>query len=94
MTDQTPDKHDLLARIATALERLAPPALTAPDFDAAEAFVWSASQQRLNPVKKVNRVDLALLRGVDRVRDLLAENTERFAKGLPASRSATRWRVL
>jgi len=85
MTDQTPDKHELLARIAAALERLAPPALTAPDFDAAEAFVWSASQQRLNPVKKVNRVDLALLRGVDRVRDLLAENTERFAKGLPAN---------
>ena len=85
MTDQTPDKHDLLARIAAALERLAPPAATIPDFDAAEAFVWSASQQRLNPVKKVNRVDLALLRGVDRVRDLLAENTERFAKGLPAN---------
>ncbi|MEI2736260.1 MAG: ATP-binding protein [Rhodoblastus sp.] len=85
MSDQTHDKHDLLARIAAALERLAPPAPTVPDFDAAEAFVWSASKQRLMPVRKVNRVDLSLLRGVDRVRDLLAENTERFANGLPAN---------
>ena len=85
MTHKTPDSQDLLARIAAALERLAPPAPTVPDFDAAEAFVWSASKQRLMPVKKVNRVDLSLLRGVDRVRDLLAENTERFAKGLPAN---------
>ncbi|HMN72384.1 MAG TPA: ATP-binding protein [Rhodoblastus sp.] len=83
MTDAS--KTELLARIADALERLAPPAPTIPDFDAAEAFVWSASKQRLMPVKKVNRVDLALLRGVDRVRDLLAENTERFARGLPAN---------
>ncbi|MFT4098078.1 MAG: ATP-binding protein [Rhodoblastus sp.] len=83
MTDAS--KTELLARIAAALERLAPPAPTVPDFDSAEAFVWSASKQRLVPVKKVNRVDLALLRGVDRVRDMLAENTERFAKGLPAN---------
>ena len=83
MTDAS--KTELLARIAAALERLAPPAPTVPDFDSAEAFVWSASKQRLVPVKKVNRVDLALLRGVDRVRDQLAENTERFAKGLPAN---------
>ena len=34
---------------------------------------------------KVNRVEIALLRGVDRVRDTLAENTERFAQGLPAN---------
>jgi predicted AAA+ superfamily ATPase len=36
-------------------------------------------------VPKVNRVDMALLRGIDRVRDMLAENTERFARGLPAN---------
>lgn len=85
MTDQTPDKHDLLARIADALDRLAPPATRAPDFDAADAFVWSASRRTLAPVKKVNRVDLPLLKGIDRVRDQLAANTERFARGLPAN---------
>jgi uncharacterized protein len=55
--------------------------MPAPDFEAAEAFVWHADRAFLAPVRKVNRVDLALLRGVDRVRDALVENTERFAKG-------------
>ena len=75
----------LLTRIAEALERLAPPALSKADFEAADAFVWQAERARLSPVPKVNRVDLGLLRGIDRVRDLLAENTLRFAKGLPAN---------
>ena len=77
--------NDLLRRIADALDRLAPPVPARPDFDAAEAFVWSADKGTLAPVARVNRVDLALLRGVDRVRDLLVENTERFARGLPAN---------
>ncbi len=76
---------DLLNRIAEALERLAPAAPSKPDFDVAEAFVWRAEKRTLAPVGKVNRVDISLLRGVDRVRDLLVENTERFARGLPAN---------
>ena len=75
----------LLRRIAEALERLAPPARPAPDFSAADAFVWHAEGERLQPVAKVNRVEMSLLKGVDRVRDLLAENTLRFARGLPAN---------
>lgn len=74
-----------LLRIASALERLAPSPRQALDLDAADAFVWHAAAAELAPVPKVNRVALALLRGVDRVRDTLAENTERFAKGLPAN---------
>jgi predicted AAA+ superfamily ATPase len=82
----TADSADpVLLRIADALERLAPPRPPAPDFTAAEAFIWHADDGRLAPVKKVNRVDLALLRGVDRVRDALVENTARFAKRLPAN---------
>jgi uncharacterized protein len=76
---------DLLRRIAEALERHAPPAPAKPDFDAADAFIWRADRAALAPVKRVNRVDLSLLRGIDRVRDLLVENTERFARGLPAN---------
>jgi len=82
---ETPLDPALLTRIAEALERLAPPALSQADFQAADAFVWQAERARLSPVPKVNRVDLGLLRGIDRVRDLLAENTLRFAKGLPAN---------
>ena len=75
----------LLARIAGALERLAPPPPPSPDFDHADAFVWRADEGRLAPVARVNRVDIALLRGIDRVRDALMQNTERFARGLPAN---------
>jgi len=75
----------LLRRIADALERLAPQTPSKPDFDAAEAFVWRAERGTLAPVARVNRVDLKLLRGIDRVRDLLVANTERFARGLPAN---------
>ena len=75
----------LLARIATALERMAPPAPRPPDFDGADAFVWQAAQGHLQPVPKVNRVEIALLKGIDRARDMLVENTERFARGLPAN---------
>jgi len=76
---------DVLDRIAEALERLAPPSPPAPDFSAAEAFVWHPEARRLNAVRRVNRVEMSLLQGIDRVRDLLVENTERFARGLPAN---------
>lgn len=75
----------VLLRIAAALERIAPPARRTPDLTQADAFVWHPSGSELAPVARVNRVALALLRGVDRVRDILAENTERFARGLPAN---------
>jgi uncharacterized protein len=75
----------VLERIATALERLAPRHAGLPDFAAADAYVWHPDERRLAPVKRVNRVEMSLLKGIDRVRDVLVENTERFAKGLPAN---------
>jgi predicted AAA+ superfamily ATPase len=79
------DSLALLKRIADALERLAPAATPQADFASADAFVWQAAARRLAPVPKVSRVEMSLLRGIDRVRDTLAENTLRFAKGLPAN---------
>jgi predicted AAA+ superfamily ATPase len=76
---------DALNRIAEALERLRPPPAVAPDWAAAEAFVWHADPDRLEPVARVNRVDLPLLLGIDRSRDTLLQNTRQFAKGLPAN---------
>ncbi|MDQ2080624.1 ATP-binding protein [Xanthobacteraceae bacterium Astr-EGSB] len=76
---------DVLGRIAAALERLSPPAPGPLDFAAAEAFVWYPASTRLAPVARVNRVDMSLLKGIDRMRDILVENTERFARGLPAN---------
>src|SRR6202012_4907576 len=64
--------------------RLAPQPPAAPDFSA-DAFIWQPNGARLVPVKRVNRVEMMLLKGIDRMRDTLMENTERFANGLPAN---------
>ncbi len=76
------DRLDQLVRL---IERAVPVAPSAPDLAAADAFVWHPAGKRLQPVEKVNRVDISLLKGVDRLRDILLENTERFARGLPAN---------
>src|SRR5947209_20513049 len=76
---------ETLDRVAAALERLAPAAPAPPRFDAADAFVWHSEGRQLAPAARVNRVDMSLLKGIDRVRDVLVENTERFAHALPAN---------
>jgi len=76
---------DPLERIAAALERMSPAPLTAPDFGKADAFVWHVGPDRLEPVAEINRVNMALLVGVDRARDTLLANTRQFARGLPAN---------
>ena len=83
MTDPSQRAH--LSRIAEALERLAPQPPPAASLDDGDAFIWHADGRRLELVAAVNRVDLALLRGIDRQRDRLLENTRRFARGLPAN---------
>jgi uncharacterized protein len=76
---------DPMERIAAALERMAPAPIAAPDFGASAAFVWHTNPDRLVPVEKVSRVELALLVGVERSRDTLLANTRQFAAGLPAN---------
>lgn len=75
----------LLERVASALERLAPPPPAKPDFDAADAFIWQSEPEAFLPVAKVNRVPIALLKSVEQMKDTLLANTERFARGLPAN---------
>jgi len=79
------DLAGLLSRVADALERLAPPAPAEVPLDAAEAFVWHASPESLEPVSEINRLDLDLLKGLSRQAETLVENTRRFARGLPAN---------
>jgi uncharacterized protein len=82
---------DTEGRVVRALETIAAhlsanaPAAAAPEsFRDADAFVWHPNG-RLTPVSRVSRVELGLLKGIDRMRDILIENTERFADGLPAN---------
>jgi predicted AAA+ superfamily ATPase len=84
-------EHDTTERIARALEAIvshlsavAPASGATDSFGSADAFVWHPSG-RLAPVPHVSRVDIGLLKGIERVRDILIENTERFADGLPAN---------
>lgn len=81
----SPDLIRDVKRIADALERLAPAQIEPTDLSTADAFVWHPEKGALSPVARVNRVEMALLRGIDRVRDQLNDNTERFARGLPAN---------
>ena len=85
MGQGTEDILPLLERIAVALEHQSRPATVVHDLTIASAFVWQTEPDRLDPVEKVNRLPLHLLKGIDRVRDILTENTNRFAKGLPAN---------
>jgi uncharacterized protein len=82
---------DAPARIALALEAIAAHlsagAAAAPgpeSFAHADAFVWHPNG-RLTQVARVSRVEIGLLKGIDRMRDILIENTDRFANGLPAN---------
>ncbi|KPF41792.1 ATP-binding protein [Rhizobium sp. G187] len=86
MTDQTiAALLEEVRRLANALERVAGPPPGQNDWDAADCFVWNPARQHLQPVVKPNRVSLSLIRGVDHVRDILHDNTLRFAEGFPAN---------
>jgi predicted AAA+ superfamily ATPase len=76
---------ELASRIAEALERLAPAPSAPVDLATADAFVWHPLPPHLAPVAKVSRVDIALLQGVERQKQILLDNTLRFAHGLPAN---------
>ncbi|MBO0905626.1 ATP-binding protein [Jiella sonneratiae] len=91
MTHVNEDEDGALRRIAASLEqiasslaRLAPRPAPEPDFAAADCFVFEPSLG-LKPVERVNRVPIVLLKGIDRSRDILFDNTLRFATGLPAN---------
>ena len=74
-----------LDRLIAAIERLGPAPMAMPEFAASDCFVWDADQLMLTPVAQVNRVDLSLIRSVNHVRDILFDNTKRFADGLPSN---------
>lgn len=73
-----------LEAIAAALARTKGNGAQHAVIESADAFVWHPDHT-LTPVKRISRVDLSLLKGIDQMRDILIENTERFARGLPAN---------
>ena len=87
MADSSENKKifKALTRIAEALEHRAAKTDTKLPLKGADAFIWHTDPDRLTPVKAVNRVDLDLLKGIDRVREILLDNTTRFANGFSAN---------
>lgn len=83
LTEQTLSAK--LDQLLAVLERMAPPLAKPIQAESADTFVWEPARLELVPVKKVNRINLGLIHGVDLVRDQLVSNTERFARGLPAN---------
>ncbi|HEY6868186.1 MAG TPA: DUF815 domain-containing protein [Novosphingobium sp.] len=74
--------EDVLLRIATALERLAPPAPAAIDWQASPAYVWDETGPR--PVARLAAPPLALLRGIEAQKAVVVENVDRHARGAAA----------
>lgn len=85
MFTDDPDILHQLTRIADSLERIAPKPPQAPNLERSDAFIWQAEGNILRPIDTVNHVPLDMLYGIDQVRDILLENTKRFAAGLPAN---------
>jgi uncharacterized protein len=72
----------MLARIADALDRLAPPQAVAPDFAAARLFRHEPSTGGFHPAPDYP-LPLEALVGVDRQKERFVENLQRFAAGVP-----------
>jgi uncharacterized protein len=56
-----------------------------PPISMRRRFCLACRPRLARAVHQVNRIEIGLLRGIDRVRDILLDNTERFAAGLPAN---------
>ena len=74
-------------RIADALERIAPPPRTKPDFTACIAARWrvSGTHKYLETVQHVHHMDADWLIGVEAQHDLIDRNTAQFVSGKPAN---------
>jgi len=78
----THELEPVLARIADALERLAPTPATEPAFDAARLFRHDPAIGSFHAAPDYP-LPLAALVGVERQKERFVENLQRFAAGLP-----------
>ena len=77
--------QEILNRIAEALERLSPNIDEKIDLSTSDGFVYDDSLKNLKPVKKISRVPIQLLKGLENQKDILLKNTHNFANTLPAN---------
>ena len=77
--------QEILNRIAEALERISPNIDEKIDLSKSDGFVYDDSLKNLKPVKKISRVPIQLLKGLENQKDILLKNTQNFANNLPAN---------
>ena len=77
--------QEILNRIAEALERISPKIDEKIDLSKSDGFVYDDSLKNLKPVKKISRVPIQLLKGLENQKDILLKNTKNFANNLPAN---------
>ncbi len=76
---------EILRNIEKNIARLAPQIPPSCDFSSAPAFLWQGDNKRFSAVHQVKAVPLNLLKGIDRQKTTLLENTHHFAQGYPAN---------
>lgn len=86
MTEMLPETlEEKLDRLIATIAQLLPQQAEPSDLSAADCFVWSPEIGALEPILRVNRIDISLIKGVEHVRDILLDNTRRFTAGLSAN---------
>ncbi|WP_159648012.1 ATP-binding protein [Sphingorhabdus sp. 109] len=71
--------RELLERIADALERIAPPTISASDLSSGDAFLWDGLAPQA--IAAFDPTDIDLLTGIDTQKTRLLDNTKRHAQG-------------
>jgi predicted AAA+ superfamily ATPase len=79
--------QEILNRIAEALERISPNIDEKIDLSKSDGFIYDDSLKNLKPVKKISRVPIQLLKGLENQKDILLKNTQNFAKNLPSNKA-------
>ena len=77
--------QEILNRIAEALERISPNIDEKIDLSKSDGFIYDDSLKNLKPVKKISRIPIKLLKGLENQKDILLKNTQNFANNLPAN---------
>ncbi len=76
------ERRHVLERIASALERIAPPTPGPTDWNSHPAYIWSSDTAR--PVQAIDAPNLAVLRAIEEQKSAVLSNLTRLAKGAAA----------
>lgn len=76
---------ELLARMAEALERIAPSYQFPDNLEDAQGYIWEAQLRKLQKIEEIERLPLSCLEGIEQQKQQLLENSRAFAKGLRAN---------